>query len=111
MIRIILDELRTDVTYFKIVGWGWYYLYAAMDDCSGMILSWRLYPTMRAEDVKESLDRAIQLTGVHDTRIDGRLRLISDIGSYNISKSRQDFLKEHDMGYARGKSSTSTVAT
>ena len=32
---------QTDFSYFKIVGWGWYYLSTVMDDYSRYILAWR----------------------------------------------------------------------
>jgi len=35
-----INELwQTDFTYFKITGWGWYYLSTVMDDYSRMILA------------------------------------------------------------------------
>ena len=38
-----IDELwQTDFTYFKITGWGWYYLSTIMDDYSRMIIAWKL---------------------------------------------------------------------
>lgn len=94
---------QTDFTYFKIVGWGWYYLSTVMDDYSRMILSWRLCSTMRAEDVKETLDLAIQSTGVHDAQTEMRPRILSDNGPCYISKSLQEYLEEHDMGHTRGR--------
>ena len=33
---------QTDFTYFKITGWGWYYLSTVLDDYSRYIVSWRL---------------------------------------------------------------------
>ena len=99
-----INELwQTDFTYFKIIGWGWYYLSTVMDDYSRMILSWKLCSTMRAEDVKETLDLAIRGTGVHDARIEVRPRLLSDNGPCYISKSLQEYLKEQEMGHTRGK--------
>ena len=42
---------QTDFTYFKIIGWGWFYLSTILDDYSRYIIAWRLCTTMRAEDV------------------------------------------------------------
>ncbi|MQY77046.1 MAG: DDE-type integrase/transposase/recombinase [Spirochaeta sp.] len=53
---------QTDFTYFKISGWGWYYLSTVMDDYSRLILAWKLCLGMSTEDVKETLDRAIAFT-------------------------------------------------
>ena len=36
---------QTDFSYFKIVGWGWYYLSTVMDDYSRYILAWKLSKT------------------------------------------------------------------
>ncbi len=32
---------QTDFTYFKIIGWGWYYLSTVLDDYSRYTVSWR----------------------------------------------------------------------
>ena len=99
-----INELwQTDFTYFKIVGWGWYYLSTVLDDYSRLILSWRLCSTMRAEDVKETLELAIQRTGVKDARTQWRPRLLSDNGPCYLSKSLKEYLEDHDMGHTRGK--------
>jgi transposase InsO family protein len=42
-----------------VVGWGWYYISTVLDDDSRKILAWKLGATMRAEDVVETLERAI----------------------------------------------------
>jgi len=34
---------QTDFTYFRIVGWGWYYLGSVLDDHSRYIISWKLF--------------------------------------------------------------------
>ena len=99
-----INELwQTDFTYFKIVGWGWYYLSTVLDDYSRLILSWRLCSTMRAEDVKETLELAIYRTGVKDARTQWRPRLLSDNGPCYLSKSLKEYLEDHDMGHTRGK--------
>jgi hypothetical protein len=38
-----VNELwQTDFTYFKIIGWGWYYLSTVLDDYSRYVIAWRL---------------------------------------------------------------------
>jgi len=66
-----------------------------MDDYSRLILSWKLCSTMNAVDVKETLDQAIQRTGVNDAWVVERPRLLSDNGPCYISKSLQVYLEEH----------------
>jgi len=39
---------QTDFTYFRVVGWGWYFLSTILDDYSRYIISWRLTTTMAA---------------------------------------------------------------
>jgi transposase InsO family protein len=63
---IRINELwQTDFTYFKIIGWGWYYLSTVLDDFSRYILAWKLFTSMTATDVQDTLDMAIAKTGVH----------------------------------------------
>jgi transposase InsO family protein len=49
--RRVNELWQTDFTYFKIQGWGWYYLSTILDDYSRYILAWKLTPTMAATDV------------------------------------------------------------
>jgi RNA-directed DNA polymerase len=44
--RRVNELWQTDFTYFKITGWGWYYLSTVLDDYSRYILAWTLTPTM-----------------------------------------------------------------
>jgi len=53
---------QTDFTYIKVLGWGWFYLSTVLDDYSRFIVSWKLCTNMRAEDVTDTLDLALQLT-------------------------------------------------
>lgn len=43
---------QTDFTYFKIKGWGWYYLSTILDDYSRYIVYCELCAGMKTEDVK-----------------------------------------------------------
>ena len=54
---------QTDFTYFKIIGWGWMYLSTVLDDYSRYIIAWKLCSTMRAEDVTDTLDMALERHG------------------------------------------------
>ncbi len=51
---------QTNFTYFKIHGWGWYYLSTVMYDYSRYIVHWELCLSMKAEDVKRNVDSAIK---------------------------------------------------
>ena len=54
---------QTDFTYLKVIGWGWFYLSTILDDFSRYIIAWKLCTTMRAEDVTDTLDLALQASG------------------------------------------------
>ena len=43
----------TDASYFRVVGWGYYYLVTVMDDYSRFILAWKLQRDMRADSLIE----------------------------------------------------------
>ena len=94
---------QTDFTYFKITGWGWYYLSTVLDDYSRYIVSWKLTKSMAAGDVKATLDDALAKTGVDQVKVRHRPRLLSDNGPCYISKELGDYLAEHEMEHTRGK--------
>ena len=99
-----INELwQTDFTYFKITGWGWYYLSTVLDDYSRLILAWELCSSMSTDDVKDTLDLAIELTGVNGVEVVQRTRLLSDNGPCYISKSLVDYLEENRMDHTRGR--------
>jgi putative transposase len=76
---------QTDVTYLKIIGWGWYYLSTILDDFSRYIIAWKLCTTMKAEDVNDTLELALQVSGCDQAHVRHKPRLLSDNGSCYIS--------------------------
>ena len=60
---------QTDFTYFKIIGWGWYYLSTVLDDYSRYIIAWRLCTGMSANDVSVTLDDALRFTGLDEVKV------------------------------------------
>ena len=65
-----INELwQTDFTYFRVVGWGWYFLSTVLDDYSRYIISWRLTTTMAAADVTDTLEDALEVTGLSEARV------------------------------------------
>ncbi len=93
---------QTDFTYFRIIGWGWYYLSTVLDDFSRYILAWKLSPTMGATDVIETLDQALAITGVDPVRVRHRPRLLSDNGPAYLSGELREYLGERRMTHTRG---------
>ena len=99
-----IDELwQTDFTYMKIIGWGWYYLSTILDDFSRFIIAWKLTNSMTAEDVKDTIDLAIQESGVSNVKVKQRPRLLSDNGSCYLAKNLQEYLSDRDMKHVRGR--------
>ncbi len=97
--RRVNELWQTDFTYFKIVGWGWYYLSTIMDDYSRYIISWELCKTMKAYDVERSIQMALDKTGMN---VNSRPKLLSDNGSCYISHELKDYLQEHGIKHVRG---------
>ena len=93
---------QTDFTYFRIIGWGWYYLSTVLDDYSRYIIAWKLSSTMGAGDVKQTLDDAIAITGVDQVKVRHRPRLLSDNGPAYVSGELREYLKERKMSHTRG---------
>ncbi|MDH3379200.1 MAG: IS3 family transposase [Gammaproteobacteria bacterium] len=99
-----VNELwQTDFTYFKIIGWGWYYLSTVLDDFSRFITAWRLCTGMSASDVSATLDDALQFTGLGQVKVRHRPRLLSDNGPCYISGELSDYLQENGMAHTRGR--------
>ena len=95
----IHQQWQTDFTYFKIIGWGWYYLSTVLDDYSRYIITWELCKNMETDDAKRSVEEAIQETGVRE---DEMPRLLTDNGACYISHEFNNYLTENNMGHVRG---------
>ena len=95
---------QTDFSYFKIVGWGWYYLSTVMDDYSRYILAWKLSKTMGADDVMETLDMARERTGIDNVQVLHRPRLLSDNGPCYLSRDLKEYLEQRDLASVRQRS-------
>jgi len=93
---------QTDFTYFRIVGWGWYYLASVLDDYSRYIIAWKIYTTMATTDVKDLLDAAVARTGIQQISVKHRPRLLSDNGPAYVSKDLKEYLFRKGMGQTHG---------
>lgn len=89
--KFVHQMCQTDFTYFKFIGWGWYYLSIVLDDYSLYIVHWELCANMKSEDVKRTVDRAIRkaklITKQHP-------KLLSDNGSCYIASDLKSYLKD-----------------
>src|SRR5467141_175358 len=81
---------QTDFTYLKVIGWGWFYLSTILDDFSRYIIAWKLCTTMKVGDVTETLDLALQASGLDRAKVVHRPRLLSDNGPSYISADLAD---------------------
>jgi transposase InsO family protein len=100
--RRVNELWQTDFTYFKIQGWGWYYLSTVLDDFSRYILAWKLTPTMAATDVQETLEQALAKAKLDRVRVRHRPRLLSDNGPCYVSGELRRFLEAQGMEHTRG---------
>jgi len=83
----------TDASYFRVTGWGFYYLVTVMDDFSRFILAWRLQTDMTSDSFIEVVQDAVDLTGMTDVPWEHRTKLLSDNGPGYISHSFGEYLR------------------
>jgi putative transposase len=93
---------QTDFTYLKVIGWGWFYLSTVLDDFSRYIVAWKLCTTMKAEDVTATLELALQASGLDQTELADRPRLLSDNGSSYIAGDLAKWLDHRNIKHLRG---------
>ena len=93
---------QTDFNYFKIIGWGWYYLSTILDDYSRYIIAWKLCSTMRASDVTETIELALAASGCDQAVVQHKPRLLSDNGSCYISGELAEWMQKQEMEHIRG---------
>ena len=93
---------QTDFTYFKIIGWGWMYLSTVLDDFSRYIIAWKLCSTMRAEDVTDTLDMALQASGCDSVQVIHKPRLLLDNGPSYIAGELAEYIDAQKMSHVRG---------
>ncbi|MCH8309782.1 MAG: IS3 family transposase [Chloroflexi bacterium] len=83
----------TDASYFRVSGWGFYYLVTVMDDFSRFILAWKLQRDMTSDSFIEVVQDAVDLTGMTDVPWEHRTKLLSDNGPGYISHSFGEYLR------------------
>ena len=89
--KFVHQMWQTDFTYFKVIGWGWYYLSTVLDDYSRYIIHWELCDSMKAEDVKRTVNSAIEKAKLKSK---AKPKLLSDNGSCYISNELRTYLKD-----------------
>ena len=82
----------TDASYFRVVGWGYYYLVTVMDDYSRFILAHRLQQDMTADSFIKVVQDAVDTTSMDQVPVTDRTRLLSDNGPGYVSRAFRDYL-------------------
>ena len=82
----------TDASYFRVSGWGYYYMVTVMDDYSRSILAWKLQVDMTADPFIQVVQVAVDITGMTEVPLEDRTRLLSDNGSGYVSRAFRDYL-------------------
>ena len=83
----------TDASYFRVAGWGYYYMVTVMDDFSRFILAWRLQFDMTSASLIEVVQDAVDLTGMTDVQVEDRTRLLPDNGPGYVSRLSREYLQ------------------
>ncbi len=83
----------TDASYFRVAGWGYYYLVTVMDDYTRFILAWKLQKDMSANSLIEVAQEAVDATGMTDVPVEDRTNLLSDNGAGYLSRYFRDYLQ------------------
>ena len=83
----------TDASYFRVIGWGYYYLVTVMDDYSRFILAHKLQQDMTADSLIEVVQDAVDKTGMTEVPVEDRTRLLSDNGPGYVSSAFNDYLR------------------
>src|ERR1700693_729202 len=94
---------QTDFTYLRVIGWGWFYLSTVLDDFSRYILAWKLCTTMSATDVSDTLQVALQASGLNQVKVLHRPRLLSDNGPSYVSSELSEWLENKGIKNIRGR--------
>jgi len=89
----------TDASYFRVIGWGYYYLVTVMDDYSRFILSWKLQKDMSANSLIEVVQEAVDATGMTDVPVEDRTKLLSDNGAGYVSRVFKEYLRMVSIGH------------
>src|ERR671915_236450 len=82
----------TDASYFRVVGWGYYYLVTVMDDYSRFVLAWKLQRDLSTDSLIEVVQLAVDATGMTEVLVEDRTSLLRDNGSGYVSRAFRDYL-------------------
>ena len=82
----------TDASYFRVIGWGYYYMVTVMDDYSRFILAHKLQRDMTSDSFIEVVQEAVDRTSMDQVPVTDRTKLLSDNGPGYVSRAFRDYL-------------------
>ena len=88
---------QTDLTYFLIHGWGWYFVGGLLDDYSRYLITYGLVPDMTGPTLTDLVQKATETTGMQYVPVEHKAALLSDNGSGYISKPFNEFPAFHQI--------------
>jgi len=91
---------QNDFTYFKIMGWGWFYLSTILDDFSRYIIHWELCQHQKQEDAERVISDAKSIAGLAPEE---QVVVLTDNGPCYIAKGFDEYLEEIGIKHIRGK--------
>jgi transposase InsO family protein len=92
---------QTDLTYFFVSGWGWYYVGGVLDDFSRYLIALEVVPDMRGPTLSDLVEKAVEVTGMRGVPVEQKTKLLSDNGSGYISKPFEAYLRQVKIGHIR----------
>lgn len=88
---------QTDLTYFFIHGWGWYYVGGLLDDYSRYLINYRVVRNMTGPTLTDLVQEAVEITGMADVPVQHKTAVLSDNGSGYISKPFNEYLEQQQI--------------
>jgi putative transposase len=92
---------QTDLTYFFIVGWGWYYVGGILDDYSRYLIHLDVVPDMTGPTLTDLVQQAVEITGINQVPVAYKTTLLSDNGSGYISEPFNEYLQQVGIRHVR----------
>jgi putative transposase len=83
---------QTDLTYFFVPDWGWYYLGGVLDDFSRYLICCEVVQDMTGPTLSNLVQKAVEITGMVKVPVQHKVKLLSDNGSGYISKPFNEYL-------------------
>ena len=90
---------QTDLTYFFIVGWGWYYVGGILDDYSRYLLTLRVVRDMTGPTLSDLVQEAVEASGMENVPVERKVKLLSDNGAGYISGPFNEYLAQVRIGH------------